>query len=197
MLTSKWRGSFMNFWKCKQAETFVRKIIILGCQIMKMLGTESKCQRNWMGGRKETGGNIKKIGTENRFNPGARHPLTSTRKDLEEHWESAIFFPAQKVRPKENTILSQTGTQIWLNTCLSSNISRSWIYKWSCCCNFFFKGIIFCVSSPPPTWQLKSIIESAVKGRGGGLDENLWTPKTHFDAVVWLKDKINKWNEPE
>lgn len=34
-LTAKWGGSFMNFWKCKQAESFVRQIIITGCQIMK------------------------------------------------------------------------------------------------------------------------------------------------------------------
>lgn len=34
-LTVKWGGSFLNFWKCKQTESFVRQIIITRCQIMK------------------------------------------------------------------------------------------------------------------------------------------------------------------
>lgn len=67
--TAKWGGSFMNFWKCKQAESFVRQIIITGCQIMKG-GRWVQMSGKWTG--REEGGGLKndEIGTEIVFNLG-------------------------------------------------------------------------------------------------------------------------------
>lgn len=50
-LTGKWGGSFVNFWKCKQAEFFVRQIIITGCQIMKGGQMSANVRKiDWAGG---------------------------------------------------------------------------------------------------------------------------------------------------
>lgn len=71
-LTAKWGGSFMNFWKCKQAKSFVRQIIITGCRIMKG-GRWVQMSEKWTGW--EGGGGLKndEIGTEIVFNWGGRH----------------------------------------------------------------------------------------------------------------------------
>lgn len=74
-LTAKWGGSFMNFWKCKQAESFVGQITITGWQIMKEGGWVQMSEK-WSG--RVEGGGLKnyEIETEIVFNCEGRPCFT-------------------------------------------------------------------------------------------------------------------------